>query len=399
MGYGERQGRLKRVLVTGARAPSALEVMRRLAGADFEIYAADCLHFPPGRFSRHVRSYLRHPSPRHDLAGYAQALEDFIQKNKIDLVFPTCEEVFYLSFLKPRLEKSCRVFCEDFPRMSALHNKAEFQDIARQHGMGFIETRVIDVAAQAESVIESLLPEKKYVIKPVFSRFGDKAVVNIRREEIRQNLKPLLYPWAVQEFIPGQEYCTYALCREGAVIAEACYAPHFKAGQGSSVYFLPVRHADISRQVRSLVSGVRYNGQIGFDFMVREDGRVFVLECNPRATSGVHLLPQDIDWSRLLDSSENATLPAPATAEMSGPKMVGLAMLVYGLRHPNTATFPQFLRAYRQARDVVGGHRDWLPFSGQAVSLLEILWRSHRSGQNLKDASTADIEWDGQAIG
>src|SRR5690606_31862881 len=112
---------------------------------------------------------------------------------------------------------------------------------------------------------------------------------------------PRLYPWAVQEFIPGEEYCTYALCRSGTVIAEACYTPAFRAGQGSSVYFQPAVNADISAQVRDFVAGVHYDGQIGFDFIVREDGKPFVLECNPRCTSGVHLLPDDIDWNGLFE--------------------------------------------------------------------------------------------------
>ena len=202
----------------------------------------------------------------------------------------------------------------------------------------------------------------------------------------------------VQEFILGQEYCAYALCNNGTVFAESCYLPAFRAGQGASVYFAPASIEEISRQIKAFASGLRFYGQLGFDFIVRADGKAFVLECNPRCTSGVHLLNESIDWPALLASDGPTERGAPRAAEMSGPKMVGLAMLIYGSKPPNAASAKEFFKAFAAARDVTAGHRDWGPFFGQAVSLLEIVIRGQRSRQSLKEASTADIEWNGQQI-
>lgn len=388
---------MKKILVTGARAPAALEIIRRLAKEGYEAYAADCLYFPPGRFSRYTSGYLRYPSPRHDLRKFIARLIAFVEQHKIDLIFPTCEEAFYLSACKAELEKYCKVFCEDFATMAALHNKMVFQDIAGKNGMGSIVTTAIEHPQQID-IIEKLTWEKNYVLKPVFSRFGNQVVLNLKPTELSKYLNPDLFPWAVQEYIKGQEYCTYALCRQGKIVAQACYKPTFRAGQGSSVYFQPVLHDEIFRQVGALVAGLNYSGQIGFDFIMQDDGRVFVLECNPRTTSGVHLLSEKIDWKTLFLTDATAEPIVPTESPMRS-KMVSLAMLIYSWRSPNRASFQELWTAFCAADDVVGGHSDWGPFAGQIITISEILWRSFSGKQSLKNASIADIKWDGQEIG
>src|SRR5690606_21765330 len=126
----------------------------------------------------------------------------------------------------------------------------------------------------------------------------------------------------------------------------------YRAGQGSSIYFQPVMHAEIERQVASLVKGILYSGQIAFDFIEDAYGKIFVLECNPRATSGVHLLPPEFDWSGFL----NGTPSQPPTRSLPRPKMIALAMLLFGLRTPNEKSFTKFRAAYRAADDVLGTH-------------------------------------------
>ncbi|HRK55796.1 MAG TPA: ATP-grasp domain-containing protein [Cyclobacteriaceae bacterium] len=384
---------MKKILVTGVRAPAALEIIRRLADAGYEVYAADCLHFPPGRFSAPIKEYAQLPSPRYDLKKFKSKLIGFVKKHQIDIIFPICEEVFYLSSCKQELEKYCHVFCEDMNLLSRLHNKYIFQKIARENYMGAIETFI---TSNPSDPIPNLDENKTYVAKPVFSRFGDKALLNLHPHEIRDKLSPDLYPWAVQEYIRGEEFCSYAICRNGVIISQSCYQPYFRAGQGSSVYFKAVLKPEIFKQVEYLVKGLHYTGQIGFDFIESPDGKTFVLECNPRCTSGVHLSPH-IDWESAFSIEGPGDDFQPPVANLRS-KMISLAMIIYGLRPPNKQTITEFIHSYVNADDVIFTVKDWKPSFGQFLSLIELLWRRYKTGQSLKDASTTDIEWDGQDI-
>ena len=386
---------IKKILVTGARAPAALEIIRQLAHSGYVVYAADCLHFPLGRFSRFTTKYCQHPSPRHNPKEYIVSLLAFVQSNQIDLIVPTCEEVFYLSADKDILEQHCRVFCADFAIMSQLHNKFIFQDIAHKHQMGSITTHIITTPADTTAVIQNLSPEKTYVVKPAFSRFGDRVSLNLSPDAISARLNQDFFPWVIQEYIKGQEYCAYALCQQGKVIAQVCYQPYLRADSGASIYFQPVLQSEITRQISALVAGLNYSGQISFDFMVRHDHKVFVLECNPRCTSGAHLLPNNLDWHSIL-LQKNATVSAPIanpSAPDIKPKMLLSAMLIYG-----KITSKQFWQALKAADDVIFSQADWLPCLGQLIALLEIFCRSLLSKKSLKDTATCDIEWNGQDI-
>jgi len=89
---------MRRVLITGARAPVALHLARLFADAGYEVVAADTLRAPLARASRHVARYHRLAAPAENPAGFAAALGDVIAAEQPDLVIPTCEEIFYLAW-------------------------------------------------------------------------------------------------------------------------------------------------------------------------------------------------------------------------------------------------------------------------------------------------------------
>lgn len=381
---------MKKILVTGVRAPAALDIIHSLSASGYEVYAADSMRFPLGRFCSPIKGYVQLPSPRHAFTDFKAKLLACVKQHKIDIIIPTCEEVFYLSACKPELKKHCQVFCEDIDVLARFHNKHTFQELAQEHNLGAIETFLI----QQENVpLPALKEDQRYVAKPTFSRFGDKAILNLAAENISEHLSKNLFPWVIQKYIQGEEFCAYALCRDGTVIAQVTYQPYFRAGQGSSIYFKTVQKPKIAARIHTFVRQLNYTGQIGFDFIEQRNGEVFVLECNPRCTSGIHLIPH-IDW--------NAALAGDKLQKMehrfNDSKMVALAMLVYGWRSPNKHGFKAFLNAFFCAKDVMSTQKGWRSSFVQLVSLTEMIWRSIKNRQPLKDASTADIEWDGQKI-
>lgn len=383
---------MKKILVTGARAPSALELCRNLSNAGYIVYAADSMHFPITRFSNTIKRYISYPSPKDSFKKFSKKISSIVNEHSIDWIIPTCEEVFYLSAVKDSLSQNCTIFCDDFKKLSILHNKVNFQKYAEKNGLSHIKTYLLKTKADFIRV-QKELKERRYVIKPVYSRFGDKAELNLDIKDIPNKLKGDLFPWALQEHIKGQEYCTYAICNQGQVKFQACYKPSYRAKQGSSVYFTHVIHPKINQQIQRFIKNINYTGQIGFDFIEQQDGKLFVLECNPRCTSGVHFLPLSFNWKEFESTSythEPMTSPS---------KMIGFAMLLYGFQKPNNTKFLSFIKDYREGQDTTWSKQDVFPSLGQALSLGEIIYRSITSGNSLKNAATMDIEWDGEYFG
>jgi len=86
-----------KILVTSARLPHALGVIRCLGEAGHEVYASDTFRTSPGLHSEHVKKAIITASPTFDTRTFVGQIADAVKKYGIDLVLPAFEEVFYLS--------------------------------------------------------------------------------------------------------------------------------------------------------------------------------------------------------------------------------------------------------------------------------------------------------------
>ena len=57
----------------------------------------------------------------------------------------------------------------------------------------------------------------------------------------------------------------------------------------SSVFFENTEKGDLGGIIENIASSCNYTGFLSFDVMLCEDGTVRPIECNPRATSALHL--------------------------------------------------------------------------------------------------------------
>src|ERR1043165_8087865 len=123
-----------RVLITGARSPAALEWARlaQRAGAE-AVVVADSLRFPLAGFSSAATHSVRLPEVRSDVSAYGKAVCDVVREHRIQLVAPTCEEAFYISHQRRRIEAAgARVFVPPFDFMARAHHKYDFQRCVRE---------------------------------------------------------------------------------------------------------------------------------------------------------------------------------------------------------------------------------------------------------------------------
>ncbi len=393
-------GKCKRILLTGGRSFVALDLARHFARLGHAIVVAESVPVHLCRYSRSVQKSYLVPQPNSQTEAYLDALLAIVQDEQIDLLIPTCEEIFFIAGGLERLHLYCEVFTEPLARMRRLHNKWDFNQRALQYGLRVPETRLL--TSQQDLQLFIARNQRPFVLKPVFSRFATKVLMVEVAEQASRPLQNLTisedYPWVAQEKITGKAFCSYSLARSGKLVAHALYAENFTSGQGTCIDFTLAEHPEIDRWVERFVELEQFTGQIAFDFIVTDAGEVFPLECNPRATSGIHLFRHNDQFPELFLRNDNHNQPV-LKPEASTQAMIAPAMLVYGLPAIHSwKRLKEWLRVWLQAKDVIFDLHDRKPFLCQ----LFILWYnwqgSHASGLSLQAFSTRDIEWNGQVL-
>ena len=294
-------------------------------------------------------------------------------------MLPTCEETLAVSLL---LARGIAVFTSPPEVLARLHDKGRFAERVSALGLHVPETHRLESR-------DAMRPFRSddWVLKPAFSRFGTEALVPPHVPAHLDRIAPTpARPWVAQRFVPGRQVCTYSVAHEGRIVAHVAYATPFVAGH-AGVWFRAVEHPEARAFAERLVTADRFTGQIAFDFVEDAVGGVTAIECNPRATSGLHLFRGASDFAEALLN------PAAAPVEASGEDAtLGLPMLAAGARH---RFGPAWRAAFQSARDVVFDPADPLPTFGQALTAATFLTWAARHRCSPLAATTRDIEWNG----
>lgn len=128
--------------------------------------------------------------------------------------------------------------------------------------------------------------------------------------------------YIAQEWITGTQYCSYSVVRKGKLQAFAVY-PVIETSDGSScVYFQAIEHPGIRHYCDEVVENIPdTTSQIALDFM-KGGGRIFAIECHPRATSGIHLYSRTTHLATAL-TNPNADPPTIAKVGYPPPSRSG----------------------------------------------------------------------------
>lgn len=375
------------ILVTGARAPVALHLARLLSGAGHRVLMADSLPSPMAAASRVHLGFHLLPPPRYEPEAFARALHHLIAEEAVDLVLPSCEEVFHLALLWQRDPPSARLIAPEQGLLAEVHDKYCF--ILRCQSLGLEVPQTWLLSSRED--LRALAPKARdLVLKPVWSRFAAEVLIRPEPRALEAVLPSKTRPWVAQEYLPGEEICAYALAHQGQVTALSLYRGLYRAGKGASVAFARVQDPAAADFVTRFVRGTGWNGQISFDLMRMEGGRVLPLECNPRATSGVHFFRDPPGFSAAL-LGEAETKP-----DVSTPQGVRLALWLYGLPAAlRRGEMAKFRQALREVQDVLEWPGDPGPKRAQFATLRAMAARAMRQRISLQKASTHDIEWNG----
>lgn len=379
---------LMNILITSSRAPVALELIRAFGRAGHRVFATDTLPLTPGSLSRYLAGHWRTPVPRQAPAAYCRVLMDILTRQQIDLLVPTCEEVFHIAACYAELSACARLYTAPLALLDQLHHKGRFQELAAS--LGLRTPRTVLVRSPAE--LGAALPDfPRYLLKPAYSRFASQIISNCgpwaaqsRLEDCRPTPRQ---PWLLQEYIAGEAICSYSLVHNERLNAHCAYAIPHKLGYGSGMYFVSVDEAATAAAATAISAALGYSGQLALDFIRGADG-LYLIECNPRTTSGVHLLDNQTLVAAISDPTYVAA-PLPAGRSR---QLLTINLFRALARSSDRRTL---LRDIPRAGDVVFAADDPRPVLAQAALTAIFAARALRRRISLVQATTFDIEWNG----
>jgi predicted ATP-grasp superfamily ATP-dependent carboligase len=378
------------VLLTGGRAPAALELARIFEAAGHRVYMAEIVRGHLSEPSKAIAQNFIMPPPRQETAAYIDALKQVITEHQIDLLVPTCEEIFHIARGWNVLSQHCIVFAVPIERLRPLHHKYMFVCKAADYGLAVPETILLKSARDTGHAFDRW---DELVLKPAYSRFASKTLIRPTREAAANIDVSAESPWVAQRYIEGEQLCTYSVVHLGRITAHTAYRSEFTAGQGATIVFQHVDHPASLAWVQRFVEAEQFTGQIAFDFIETADGEVVAIECNPRAISGVHLFAKTPEFAQaFFDASLACVTPADDVCAM-----LLTGMLVYGLPSSiRDRRFKRWLFTFLRSRDVIANLRDPLPALLQLRSIVHYVVLGRKHGISALEASTLDIEWNGE---
>lgn len=382
------------VLITGARAAAALDLARAFVAEGWDVHLADCVTSRMARWSRLPVLHHRYPSPRSSAAKFRARIAELVERHSIALVVPTCEEVFHLAAPAMRDALSGRLLAPDLVTLRQLHDKLAFATSCRAWGVDAPESHAIQ---SAEDLAPFLHSSRDWVFKPRFGRFGDRTMVGPSAAKLASSTQIAAGGWMAQRRIAGEEACFHAVAHHGVLTGFASYRSRWRLGGGASYAFEPLdssRSELLHEIAAAMASKALVHGQFACDVMFDIAGKPWLLECNPRATSGIHILIAQGAASGALSGEVQ-----PPPIDDSRPIFLGPAMWVLGLPLAiRTGRLREWCVTITKGRDAISRRGDRAPALGALVDAAAFAFKGLAMGISTNAATTCDIEWNGEDL-
>ncbi len=355
----------------------ALELTRQLQKLGILVHVADTFHGALAMHSTYAKKTWVYPSPRFETELFQEALKNYVQKHSIDFVIPTCEEQLYVAEMdKEWLQRFTKL--DPIEQSILFHNKETFiEELAKQQFLVPVTRNAANFLIhpfQSES--------KKYVFKPIYSRFATHMKI-YEEKELETALQALItknecQKWIVQEYLDStSQYCTTHYFESGKLQTGVTYPSKIKIKNSATLHFKRVDHQAIEKAVRQLGETYCWNGFYSLDWIETHRG-VFPIECNVRPTSGVHLFSEQDTACIIRKGSHHTTYETKAIKNIA-------------LLHP--LLYARNIRKMNNAKDVLLSKDDL----GVVFGLIKTLWHFSRVKQahkiNLLSATTYDLEY------
>ena len=280
------------------------------------------------------------------------------------------------------------LFAPDIDMLAKVHDKHSFIRLVESFGLSAPETKLL---RSQDDLRAASAHSRDLVFKPVWSRFASHVLLRPSTRALARIRPTAGAPWIAQEFVTGEEISVYVVASSGVLKAFSAYVSLYRAGKGAGVCFRPVADPAVRTFVEAFVAGANWTGQISFDLMRKPDGSILPLECNPRATSGLHFFTDPVGFAEAFLTGGDEVFP-----DLGGVQGVRLALWLYGaptaMKNCEIGKFRETLRLTTELLDWPG---DTVPRMAQLRALAEIARIALGERISLQAASTRDIEWNG----
>ena len=370
------------VLLTLGRLPKALDLARGFSRAGCRVLVAE----PFGRTltgaSRHVAREFGVPPPTAGKARYLEAIARIVKDEGVDLVVPVSEETMHVAFARDLFDPRVRLFTMPSDQVIALHDKAEFVRIAQAIGLGVPETHTL-----GSDGAQSLAQTGDVVVKPVFSCSG-RGMHIVRSGSALPPFDPAT-PVIVQRFVEGQEFSSCTIARDGRVVATMVYRGTVMAGS-VAISFERVEHPAIRGWIDAFVKASAWTGFIAFDFIVDAAGTVRAIECNPRATSGLHFWEAEDIARAVLNPADTATVRVRPQRHL---QQFYACLTEAQLAMFRRKGFKEQLKRLFSTRDVTWDASDPWPFLSMMSTSWPIMRMAMAERVPFGEVATRDVDW------
>ncbi len=141
--------------------------------------------------------------------------------------------------------------------------------------------------------------------------------------------------------------------------------------------------------MQSFAAARSHTGFLAFDFIIDESGTAYAIECNPRATSGIHFVKPAALAAHLM--GERYTGDPTRADRLLTESWSCYTACLSKVRRP--AAFRDAISLLREARDVTWSRSDPLPFLLMPVNTFRIIRDALLSGSTFAEVAVRDVEW------
>jgi D-aspartate ligase len=278
-----------------------------------------CPSDSPNRFSRYFRASLSDPRPDEDVLVETLLEDARTTPGPVVIYYQSDDDLLFVSRRRKELASRLRFVVAAEDLVESLVNKVAFNALARRMGLPVPSTDVLDLSGRTPDSRHIALPAlvKPFRREDVWSTtFAAKAVLVETATEAEALVDPA-FPFRdqvlVQQYIPGPEtliesYHSY-IDTAGAVVAEFTGRKlrTFPSALGHSSAVVTTDTEDVASLGRSVLQALGLRGVAKVDFKRDAEGRLWLLEVNPRFTL----------WHRV-GAAAGVNIPALVWADLVG---------------------------------------------------------------------------------
>jgi len=379
-----------KILLTSSRTQHCLHLARLFNQGKHIVYAVDNFKTTTCRGSTAIKRNLVGANAKYNISKYIQSLINIVKKHEIDIIYPSLEEVLYLAKYKNLLNNYCDVFCDTYEKLINLHDKYNFIKLAKE--ISNFNTPITKISTSIEQLNENikilLKSFPKIVLKPVYSRAGAHVFATEKSTPLIKNLEiSKTKPWIVQQFIEGDQLCTYSVANNGKIIAHSSYISPLKKHNAQGMANKFINDLETEEFAINFVKKLNFHGQIAFDFLVNRKKEIFVLECNPRCTPGIFAFDKKSNFARTLIGE---------TAFPNNNRLIktGLFCIALAPELIQDSGLKNYLKVQIKHRDIVFMLNDPLPALCESIMWLKLLIKSRTKNMAVEDEFCSGIALD-----